>query len=220
MKKSLFVIMLIAALTASVYAADVKLISTSGTVEIKEPGGEWTPAEAGQSISLKSIISTGFGSRARIDAGGMIMNLQPLTRISVENLTEKENTTSTQVSLKSGRVRATRPPATRAERRSIDFRVSTPVATAAVRGTDFEIGANNRLVTYEGLVELSRGETRVYSSGGTSAWAEEIKKPMSPAPPTKTIASVSSAAGSVLAEEEDEAPIEISPLGSIIIEIE
>ena len=178
MKRILFLVLL-TSLAAALFAADVTLVSVSGTVEIREPGGAWMPASAGQVVSTRSWISTGFGSRAKISAGGMELTLQPLTRASISSLTESDDSTSTRVSLQTGRVRATRPAATRSTRRSIDFRVSTPVATAAVRGTDFELSPD-RLITYEGLVSYTQGGVIVLSPGGTFSWAVPGDHPMNP----------------------------------------
>jgi len=178
MKKFLIILLLTSAALA-VGAADVSVLSISGTVEIKEPGGAWSAASVGQVVSSRSMISTGFGSRAKLSAGGMELSLQPLTRVSIDSLTQSGDATRTEVSLQTGRVRATRPPATRSTRRSINFRVSTPVATAAVRGTDF-IMSHNKLVTAEGLVAYSMGKAFVFSPGGSWSWAPEGLRPMNP----------------------------------------
>ncbi|PIE04519.1 MAG: hypothetical protein CSA76_03845 [Spirochaetales bacterium] len=219
MKKLLLIILLTAA-AAAVFAGEAILISFSGTVEIQEPGGEWKAAEAGQFVSSRSMISTGFGSRARLKAGGMMLQLQPLTRVSISSLVQKGNTASTQVSLQSGRVRASRPPVTRAKRRSIDFRVSTPVATAAVRGTDFEMGANNRLVTNEGIVEFSNEELRVFSYGGTSVWAKELDGFIRPASSAWEIWSVSPVAGSFSREFSSFSSSALENLGIVRVDLE
>jgi hypothetical protein len=195
MKKIAIITLLISvALIAS--AADVTVVSVSGNVEIKEPGGGWAPVNSGQTVSSQSMISTGFGSRARLSVGGMELNLQPLTRVSIDSLTQEGETTRTSVSLRAGRVRATRPPATRSTRTAVDFRVSTPVATAAVRGTDFELSFN-KLMTNEGLVGFSQGQAVVLSPGGTWSWAVEGLRPMNPSELVSNIWGVSPAAGSV-----------------------
>lgn len=175
----IFLIVLLISVGLSAGAADVSVLGLTGSVEIKEPGGAWTPAAVGQVVSSRSMISTGFGSRATLSAGGMELNLQPLTRVSIDSLTQDGETTRTAVSLQSGRVRATRPPVTRSTRSAVDFRVSTPVATAAVRGTDFELSFN-KLATYEGLVGFSQGQAVVLSPGGTFSWAVEGLRPVNP----------------------------------------
>ena len=194
--RRMIAIILLTSIALAAQAAEVTIVSLSGSVDIREPGGSWAPAASGQVVSTRSWISTGFGSRARLSAGGMMINLQPLTRVSIDSLTEDGDVTRTQVSLQSGRVRATRPPATRATRGSIDFRVSTPVATAAVRGTDIE-PSFNKLVTYEGMASYSQGQAVVMSPGGTFSWAVEGLRPMNPVDLASEIWGVDPTAGSI-----------------------
>ncbi len=194
--KKIAILILLATVALIASAADVTVISASGNVEIKEPGGGWAPVNSGQTVSSQSMISTGFGSRARLSAGGMELNLQPLTRVTIDSLTQEGETTRTAVSLQAGRVRATRPPATRSTRTAVDFRVSTPVATAAVRGTDLVVSFN-KLVTNEGLVGFSQGQAVILSPGGTWSWAVEGLRPMNPSELMGDIWGVSPAAGTV-----------------------
>ena len=195
MKRILFLIVFTSTVLA-LHAADVTVVNVTGNVEIREPGGVWAPAAAGQVVSERSWISTGFGSRARIEAGGITLSLQPLTRVSIDSLTEDADVTRTQVSLQTGRVRASRPPTTRATRRPIDFRVSTPVATAAVRGTDWTQSADKLMVS-EGLVEYSQGAAVVLLPGGTYTWAVEGLRPMDPMDLLADLWGVSSTAGTI-----------------------
>ncbi|MDT8297693.1 MAG: hypothetical protein RQ801_05280, partial [Spirochaetaceae bacterium] len=104
--KKLLTILLLTSGALSVYAADVSVLSVTGSVEIKEPGGIWTAAAAGQTVSSRSMVSTGFGSSARLSAGGMELSLQPLTRMTIESLTQDGDTDRTEVSLQAGRIRA------------------------------------------------------------------------------------------------------------------
>ncbi len=177
--KRIVIILLLISVALAVSAAEVTVISVSGNVEIKEPGGAWAAAATGQVVSTRSMISTGFGSRAKLSAGGMELTLQSLTRVSIDSLIEDGDTTRTALSLQSGRIRATRPPVTRSTRRSIDFRVSTPVATAAVRGTDI-LQSPDKLITLEGMAELSQGQAVIMSPGGTWSWAVKGLRPMNP----------------------------------------
>lgn len=200
--RRILTILLLTTLALAAHATQATVVSISGTVEIREPGGSWTPAVVGQVVSANSWISTGFGSRARLSSGGMELNLQPLTRVSISSLAPDSNATGasaarTSVSLQTGRVRASRPPTTRANRRSsIDFRVSTPVATAAVRGTDFVISFN-KLVTYEGLVSFSQEGVTVISPGGTFTWARDGWHPVNPTDLVDDMWAVNPEAGSI-----------------------
>lgn len=195
MKNILLIVIFVAAIF-SVSAAEVTVLSLSGAVEVKEPGAAWRPLAVNQVVSSNSMVSTGFGARARLSVGGMEVSLQPLTRVTIDSLTQDGATTRTALSLQSGRVRATRPPVSRSTRSSLDFRVSTPVATAAVRGTDFELSFN-KLSTDEGLVGLSQGQAAILSPGGTWTWAVEGLRPMNPAELLGEKWSVSSTAGSL-----------------------
>ncbi len=194
--KRIIILLLLTSAALAVGAADVTVLSISGNVEIKEPGGAWNAASVGQVVSTRSMISTGFGARAKLSAGGMELSLQPLTRVSIDSLTQNGETASTAVSLRSGRVRATRPPVSRSTRRSIDFRVSTPVATAAVRGTDFILSAD-KLQTAEGMVAYSIGKAVVFSPAGTWSWAPVGLRPMNPADLVAVRWGVSPSAGSI-----------------------
>ncbi len=199
--KRIIVVLLLISLALAANAADARIVSISGTVEVREPGSSWAPVSPGQIISTDSWISTGFGSRAKLSVGGMELNLQPLTRVSITSLSDDRSSsgspvTRTNVSLQTGRVRASRPPATRATRRSIDFRVSTPVATAAVRGTDFELSFD-KLVTYEGLVSFSQGGALVMSPGGTYTFAVDGERPLDPIALAIGLWGVSPQAGSI-----------------------
>lgn len=175
--KRIVVILLLISVALAVSAAEVTVISVSGNVEIKEPGGAWATAATGQIVSTRSMISTGFGSRAKLTAGGMELTLQSLTRISIDSLIQDGETTRTAISLQSGRIRSTRPPVTRSTRRSIDFRVSTPVATAAVRGTD-TLDSFNKHKTITGMSEYSQGQAVIMSPGGTWTWGVKGLRPM------------------------------------------
>ena len=200
--RKLVAILLLISVALAAHAADATIISISGTVEVREPGGSWAPAAVNQVVSANSWISTGFGSRASVSVGGMELSLQPLTRVSISSLAPESGAADqasqrTSVSLQTGRVRATRPPVTRANRReSIDFRVSTPVATAAVRGTDFVISFD-KLITYEGLVSYSPEGLTVMSPGGTYTWAVDGWHPMDPTDLVDDTWSVNPAAGSI-----------------------
>jgi len=194
--KRLLILILLTSAALAVHAQNAEILSLSGTVEIREPGSDWTAAQTGQVVSTRSMISTGFGSRARLSVGGMELSLQPLTRVVIDSLSADGPTTRTQVSLRTGRVRASRPPVSRSTQRTIDFRVSTPVATAAVRGTDFE-QSFNKLVTDEGLVALEQGQAVVLLPGGTFTWAVDGLRPIDPLDLIEEKWGVSPVAGSI-----------------------
>jgi hypothetical protein len=95
-----------------------------------------------------------------------VLEVSQLTRLTLEELVEREGTLSTNVFVPVGRVRAT---VSTAEGRSADFRVRGPLSTAAVRGTGFETNGWQLSVT-EGVVEFANalGEGRNISPGQVS----------------------------------------------------
>jgi hypothetical protein len=167
--KKIILLLLFTLITTTSYASNAIINSIYGNVQLKIHN-EWVTAFIGQEIPTSTIISTGFGSEAKISIGGMELNVKPLTRVSINEL----NGNTTRISLQSGRVRATR-----STSRNVDFRVSTPVATAAVRGTDFNISFN-RVDVYEGLVQFSQGEAFVMIPGGTYSFAINGLRPIDP----------------------------------------
>lgn len=177
--KQLFVLLLLMLGTVGLSAMEAEILSISGSVEIKEPGASWQKAQEGQIVSSSSMIATGFNSKASLSVGGMDLTLSPLTRVSIDSLTEETEAVNTSMSLQTGRLRATSQPAERRTRRAINFKVSTPVATAAVRGTDFLL-STNKLVTIEGMVELSRGNQVVLAPAGSQSWSAPETRPTEP----------------------------------------
>jgi hypothetical protein len=127
---------------------------TSGTVEIKAPGSsKWIPARQGQSIARTAVVSTGFKSTAVIALGNSVLSVQPLTRLTVEEIRETAGNERVNISLQTGRIRAdVKPPAGG----KTEFTVRSPSATASVRGTSFE---------FDGL-HLRVDEGRVHVTGG------------------------------------------------------
>lgn len=196
-------LVLLTTLTVGLWAIDATILSLSGSVEIKEPGGTWQPASEGQVISMSSMIATGFNSRATLSAGGMDLSLSPLTRVGIDSLTEEEDVINTSLSLQSGQLRASSPPVERKTRSAINFKVSTPVATAAVRGTDFLL-STNKLETIEGMVELSRGNSVVLAPGGSKSWVAPEARPTEP---IEQIGEVISPETTAAAEEEVLPPV-------------
>jgi hypothetical protein len=145
----------------------------SGRVEVMMPGSaEWVPAGAGMTIEQAALVSTGFRSTAILALGNSTIVIQPLTRLSLEEIIERQGNEQVNVYLRTGRVRAeVRPPA----RGKTDFTVRSPVVTASVRGTVFDFDTVNLNVT-EGRVEFTSatGSLALVREGETSS-ADEIR---------------------------------------------
>ncbi len=139
------------ALAAPVTAQVAVIASYSGFVEAKAPGASWTPVHTGMVISAGTMISTGFHSRAELNLGTATISLQPLTRLSLQELVRRGGFVRTNLALRIGRIHAE---VKTAKGLSQDFEVHSPISTAAVRGTGF-IFDSQTLTVLHGLVAFS-----------------------------------------------------------------
>lgn len=150
MMKNICIILLMAGLSAPVFAQTAVIREVSGTVEVKRSAGAgWTRAAAGMRLERNMVISTGFKSTALISLGNSSVTVRPLTRMSIEDLTAARGSENAALFLQAGRIRAkVNPPV---EGGKADFRVRSPTATASVRGTEFDMDVSN-VKMYSGAV--------------------------------------------------------------------
>jgi hypothetical protein len=129
----------------------------TGTVELKRNGSAvWVAAKEGDRIGNDTVISTGFKSTALLAAGNSTIIVRPLTRLSLAELLSQNETETINVSLTTGRIRVdVNPPAGGRAR----VTVHTPSATAAVRGTTFEMNTVN--------IQVLKGAVHYRAASGT-----------------------------------------------------
>jgi len=169
MKKLLFAAALI--LTGlQVFAQNAVIERVTGTVEIKQPDETaFKGANNGDAVFQDTVISTGFKSFALIAIGGTTITVRPLTVLTLKEIQKSAETETLNVNMQTGRVRVdVKPPAgTKA-----DMKVTSPIATASVRGTSFEFDTSNLYVS-EGTVDFigSIGQN-VFVRAGESSRAE------------------------------------------------
>jgi len=134
MKKAILAILLAGTIMA-VYAQNGVLKELTGTVELKPAGATaFTSAAAGTQINADTVISTGFKSTALLEVGSTVIAVRPLTRLTLTEITASHGAETVKMNLQAGRVRVdVNPPAgTKAS-----LSISSPTATASVRGTSF-----------------------------------------------------------------------------------
>jgi hypothetical protein len=132
-----------------VFAQNGVIKELSGAVELKFAGSsEYVPAAAGTRVLEDTVISTGFKSTAVLELGSAVITVRPLTRLTLTEIKASQGTETLNVNLQAGRVRVdVKPPAgTKAS-----FSISSPSATASVRGTRFDFDTKNLKVS-EGKV--------------------------------------------------------------------
>jgi len=136
-------------------------------VEIKKPGtSNYVAAKAGDQISQDTIISTALRSMALVEIGSAVVMVQPLTRLSLTEISASTSSETINVNLQAGRVRIdVNPPAGR----SASMTVTSPSATASVRGTSFDLSARN-LNVQQGTVSFTgnRGKLLLVNAGSDS----------------------------------------------------
>jgi hypothetical protein len=147
--------------------------STAGKVELKSPGGGWQTARQGMNIDGGTTISTGFNSKALINIGESVLEVKALTRMELEELVEREGVLDTKLHLKVGKVKAD---VRSTEGLRNNFRLRSPISTAAVRGTVFEYDGYSLWVE-EGTVVLGNniGQGRPIfqgEEGGTDGYSQ------------------------------------------------
>ena len=156
--KSILAFMLAALTMGGANALDAKVISVSGKVEVQQSGSStWKALKAGDKLSKGSVVSTGFKSSAKIQIDDSTVSLEPLTRMTIEQLASNSTKDEAKLYLNSGKVSAD---VKKTSGKKVDFKVTSPVATASVRGTSFSFTSRGKLFTKTGLVSKGLGAPR------------------------------------------------------------
>jgi len=171
MKKIILFITALFLTSVCIYGQQVVVREASGRVEYQIPGQSWRPAEKGIEIPVSATISTGFQSRAVLESPRSTIVVQPLTRLTIDELQSSSSGSQTSLSLRTGRISAV---VKKNEAAPTRFQVKSPIATAAVRGTEFSFNGY-QLVVESGLVAFSSDSGRVITVpiGGYSEMTEE-----------------------------------------------
>ena len=138
-------VVLLAVIAVAAHAQTGFIREFTGDVQLKHAGASnFSPAQAGSQVASDTTVSTGFRSTAIIEIGSNVLVVQPLTRLTLAEISSSAGTENLNVNLQAGRVRVeVNPPAgTRA-----NTTVRGPTATASVRGTSFEMDTRNLSVT-------------------------------------------------------------------------
>lgn len=148
--------------------------TVTGKVEIQNPGEQaWRAASAGMEVPIRATISTGFGGTAVLELGASILTVRQLTRLRIDELSTQNKVTQTNLTMPVGRIRAE---VKSTAGTTTDFKLRSPVSTAAVRGTGFETDGA-RLSVFEAIVAflsesgisitVGTGETGMTADGGS-----------------------------------------------------
>lgn len=148
--KSFILCVLMTCILAPAFSASATVTYSKGKVEI-DRGNGWVPLNVGDEVNESDILSTGFKSEARLNYNGSIISLAALTRIEFSELKTIGKKDIVDLNVSMGAVRSK---VSRVDRDPPDYRARTSVAVASVRGTDFVVFANGKVVCYEGKVAV------------------------------------------------------------------
>ena len=164
MKKAIaitFILILGLALRAG--ALEVEAYSVTGDVQMAKSGSaKWLPVTKGVLIESNYTVRTGADGAAILRwMSGNAIKLSPMTSLNIEKLDQAAGAETTLLNLSSGRVYA------RAKKLAGDkssFKIKTPTALAAVRGTEFmaEVTADGKT-----LLAVMEGQILVEAQGIT-----------------------------------------------------
>lgn len=133
------------------FALDGVVMEVLGKVE-KQVDNSWVALKKGDILVPGDIVSTGFKSEAVISIGESVITVKALTRMTIEQLFEKNKNHVSSVYLDVGSISADVKPVTD---KRVGFTVKTPAVTASVRGTAGIIYAYGKVEGIRGKWGLS-----------------------------------------------------------------
>lgn len=167
MSNKLFLIIIFFSLISfSLTSLSAVFSSVEGKVEI-DRGQGWTAVEAGTVLEGPVLISTSFRSYATLKLGDTetYLHIDPLTRISLDELIQSEGEQTTSFNLRIGKVRAE---VERTQEVNHTFTLRSPVSTASVRGTSFSFDGNSLHVREGAVLFFNSLNRQRMVSGGSS----------------------------------------------------
>ena len=100
--KKIFLAALVSLTAAALFAYEAEVLSVQGKAQLSNDGTSWTPVSSGTVIGQGTTIQTGFKSYLKIKFKGSVVDLGPMTRIKVEELSESADKDNAVVSMKVG----------------------------------------------------------------------------------------------------------------------
>ena len=171
--KLMVLVIVVAAIAAAPVLADVVVDRSSGVVQYRLPNdSQWRALEAGLQVPEGTTVISGADGAASLTAGNSTITVAPLSRVVLDTVSISPTREVAELDMPYGRVQAQ---VRRGRNRGMDFRVYTPVSTAAVRGTEFIFDGRSLEVT-EGDVAYSNlsGQNHSVRAGQVSrTWGTE-----------------------------------------------
>ena len=147
MKKLILSVLVIFAAFGS-FAMQATVISAKGKAEVQN-GSTWIALKEGDALDQGSVIQTGFKSEVVLKIKESTVTVAPLSRITLQTLAEREGLggavakDETSIFLDTGSLKSN---VQKSADRRVGFTVRSPVATASVRGTEFDFATRYKSV--------------------------------------------------------------------------
>ena len=169
MKKNIAILSFATMLILSFSQAQARITATmvKGSVAYKNKKN-WKPLKTGMALSQGTKISTGVNSTAVIAMDSHTVTIKPLTMIKIYENSRSKNRSKNRIGLRRGTIRAK---VSRSKRIKTVFKVSTPVATSSVRGTEEIIsfgpskGMKVKMISGVAVGKSSNGLSKVLRGG-------------------------------------------------------
>ncbi|MFH0976214.1 MAG: FecR domain-containing protein [Spirochaetota bacterium] len=132
-KVSIFILLILVLSSASF--AEVTVTSVKGQAKYKT-GNQWLDLAPGAKLAQGTKISTGVNSSVVLNINGDTVTVRQMTMLKIEENALSTKESSTKIGLKRGGLNAR---ISKVKTLRTNFRISTPVATSSVRGTEEEV---------------------------------------------------------------------------------
>ena len=171
LKKSILTFALVLFSFTTLMAESAKVLYVNGKVEVNR-NNSWIPLKVGDAVAVNETISTGFKSEAKISLYDSVMVLGALTRVTLDSLYKTADKDNVSVYLNTGAVRSK---VNHTNTKRVAYSVTSPVATASARGTDFTVTASGNMSCSEGSIAVypNYDKSRKASTVGSGAAKSE-----------------------------------------------
>ena len=167
--KKLLLSVLFAATAFTAFSMDAVVVSAKGKAEVQN-GESWVALKNGDTLNQGSVIQTGFKSEVVLNIKESTVTVAPLSRLTLQQLAEREGVAGapgkddTTIFLDTGSLKSN---VQKSQDRRVGFTVRSPVATASVRGTEYQVTTKFRSVA----VQTMQGKVATWKNTAKSEQA-------------------------------------------------
>lgn len=152
MNKQIFLVMLWLTVSVASASATAQVLTVDGQVQYRLPSeSTWHGLSAGIELPAGTVIVSGISGVATVELGEARVSVTPLSRLEIASFVRQAQQDETELTLPYGRLQAS---VRRSGNRGTQFRIESPISTAAVRGTEFGYDGHS-LSVFKGDVGFS-----------------------------------------------------------------